>query len=96
MIKIIISYWCGIICPFCYIGEQRMKNLMKELNIFDKFEFKLLNFKLDPNSPKQRKLNIVELLAKKYNKSIDDARNSVNYINELGKAEGIDFKYEHV
>jgi len=94
MNKIIISYWSDFICPFCYIGEQRMKNLMKELNIFDKFKFKLLSFELDPNAPKQRKLNIVENLAKKYNMSIDDARNTVNHINELGKAEGIDFKYD--
>ena len=71
-----------------------MKNLMKDLNILDKFEFKLLSFELDPNAPKQRKLNIVENFAKKYYMSIDDAKNTVNHINELGKAEGIDFKYD--
>ena len=71
-----------------------MKNLMKDLNILDKFEFKLLSFELDPNAPKQRKLNIVENFAKKYYMSIDEAKNTVNHINELGKAEGIDFKYD--
>ena len=94
MSKIKIMYWSDFICPYCYIAEQRMKNLMKELNIFDKFEFKLLSFELDPNAPKQRKLNIVENFAKKYYMSIDDARSTVNHINELGKAEGIDFKYD--
>ena len=48
MSKIKIQYWSDFICPYCYIAEQRMKNLMKELNIFDKFEFKLLSFELDP------------------------------------------------
>ena len=66
MSKIKILYWSDFICPFCYIAEQRMKNLMKELNISDKFEFKLLSFELDPNAPKERKLNIVENFAKKY------------------------------
>ena len=94
MSKIKIMYWSDFICPYCYIAEQRMKNLMKELNIFDKFEFKLLSFELDPNAPKQRKLNIVENFAKKYYISIDEARSTVNHINELGKAEGIDFKYD--
>ena len=92
--KIKIIYWSDFICPYCYIAEQRMKNLMKDLNILDKFEFKLLSFELDPNAPKQRKLNIVENFAKKYYMSIDDAKNTVNHINELGKAEGIDFKYD--
>ena len=94
MEKIKITYWSDFICPYCYIAEQRMKNLMKELNIFDKFEFKLLSFELDPNAPKQRKLNIVENFAKKYYLSIDEAKKTVNHINELGKAEGIDFKYD--
>ena len=94
MSKIKISYWSDFICPYCYIAEQRMKNVMKELNIFDKFEFKLLSFELDPNAPKQRKLNIVENFAKKYYISIEQAKNTVNHINELGKAEGIDFKYD--
>jgi len=92
--KIKITYWSDFICPYCYIAEERMKNLMKELNIFDKFEFKLLSFELDPNAPKQRKLNIVENFAKKYHISIDEAKNTVNHINELGRAEGIDFKYD--
>ena len=57
MSKIKILYWSDFICPFCYIGEQRMKNLIKELEITDKFEFKLLAFELDPNAPRESKLN---------------------------------------
>ena len=71
-----------------------MKNLMKELNILNKFEFKLLSFELDPNAPKQRKLNINELLAQKYNMPIEKANQTIDHINQLGKAEGIDFKYD--
>ena len=94
MSKIKIQYWSDFICPYCYIAEQRMKNLMKELNIFDKFVFKLLSFELDPNAPKQRKLNIVENFAKKYYMPIEQAKATVDHINQLGKAEGIDFRYD--
>ena len=94
MEKIKILYWSDFICPFCYIGEQRMKNVMKELNILDKFEFKLLSFELDPNAPKQRNLNVSQILAKKYNMTTEKANQTVEYINQLGKAEGIDFKYD--
>ena len=94
MSKIQILYWSDFICPYCYIAEQRMKNLMKELNILDKFEFKLLSFELDPNAPKERKLNIVENFAKKYFMPIEQAKATVDHINKLGKAEGIDFKYD--
>ena len=96
MSRIKISYWSDFVCPFCYIGEQRMKNLMKELNIMDKFEFKLLAFELDPNAPRESKLNIIEGLAKKYHMPVVKAKQSVEYMNKLGKAEGIDFKFDTV
>ena len=92
MEKIKISYWSDFICPFCYIGEQRMKNVMKELNILDKFKFQFLSFELDPSSPKESKHNIIEGLAKKYHMSIEQAKESINYINKVGKEEGIDMK----
>ena len=94
MQKIKILYWSDFICPYCYIAEQRMKNLMKELNITDKFEFKLLSFELDPSAPKERKLNIVENFAKKYYMPIEQAKQTVDHINQLGKGEGIDFRYD--
>ena len=94
MSKIKISYWSDFACPFCYIGGQRMKNLMKELNIMDKFEFKLLAFELDPNAPRESKLNIIEDLAKKYHMPVEKAKQTVEHMNKLGKAEGIDFKYD--
>ena len=96
MSKIKISYWSDFACPFCYIGEQRMKNLMKELNIMDKFEFKLLAFELDPNAPRESKLNIIEDLAKKYHMPVEKAKQTVEHMNKLGKAEGIDFKNDTV
>ena len=37
MSKIKISYWSDYACPFCYIAEKRMQNLLKELNLEDKF-----------------------------------------------------------
>ena len=92
MSKIKIVYWSDFICPFCYIGEQRMKNLMKELNIMDKFEFKFLSFELDPNAPKEIKLNLVESMAKKYRMPIEQSKKSIERINQLGRAEGLDFK----
>ena len=94
MQKIKIKYWSDFICPYCYIAEERMKNLMKKMNIFDEFEFKLLSYELDPSAPKERKLNIVENFAKKYFLPIEQAQKTVENINKLGRSEGIDFKYD--
>ena len=92
MSKIQILYWSDFICPYCYIAEQRMKNLMKELNIMDKFEFKFLSFELDPYAPNEVKSNLIESMAKKYHMPLERAKKSIEYINQLGKEEGLDFK----
>jgi predicted DsbA family dithiol-disulfide isomerase len=96
MQKIKIAYWSDFVCPFCYIGEQRMKNVMKELNIFDKFEFQFLSFELDPSAPKQSKLSVLEGLAKKYNMPKDQAKKSLDYINKIGRELGLDFRGDTV
>ena len=96
MQKIKIAYWSDFVCPFCYIGEQRMKNVMKELNIYDKFEFKFLSFELDPSAPKQSKLSILEGLAKKYNMPKENAKRSLDYINKIGRELGLDFRGDTV
>ena len=72
-----------------------MKNVMKELNIFDKFEFKFLSFELDSNNTSiKTELTIAEKLAQKYHMPIEKAKKTIEYINKLGKEEGIDLKMD--
>ena len=93
MSRIIILYWIDFICPYCFIAIQRMKNLMHELNITNQFEFKPLSYEIDPYAARERELNIIENFAKKYKISIEEAKQRVEDISKLGRAEGIDFKY---
>ena len=93
MSRIIILYWIDFICPYCFIAIKRMKNVMQELNITDQFEFRPLSYEIDPYAAKERKLNIIENFAKKYEISIEEAKQRVEYISKLGRDEGIDFKY---
>ena len=94
MSKIKISYWSDYVCPFCYIGEQRIKNILKQHNLTDKFEFEFRSFELDPNSQSKDNKKIDELLSKKYNMPIEKARQNISYINKLGKEEGINMKFD--
>ena len=94
MSKIKISYWSDYVCPFCYIGEQRIKNILKQHNLTDKFEFEFRSFELDPNPQSKNNKKIDELILNKYNMSIEKARQNISYINKLGKEEGINMKFD--
>ena len=87
-----ITYWSDFACPYCYIGNTRLKRAIKNLNL--EVEFDIRAFELDQNAPKNVQSTTVERFAQKYGLSIEDAKKQVSQISSLGIEEGIDFKYE--
>lgn len=87
-----ITYWSDFACPYCYIGNTRLKRAIDDLNL--DVEFDIRAFELDLNAPKDVQSTTVERFAIKYGLSIEDAEKQVTQISELGHNEGIDFKYE--
>lgn len=87
-----ITYWSDFACPYCYIGNTRLKRAIKDLNL--DVEFDIRAFELDQNAPKDVQSTTVERFAIKYGLSKEDAAKQVAQISSLGIEEGIDFKYE--
>jgi len=88
-----ITYWSDFACPYCYIGNTRLKRAIEELEIRDDVEFDIHAFELDQNAPKDVESTTVERFALKYGLSIEGAQKEVDNISKLGIGEGIDFKY---
>ena len=88
-----IVYWSDYSCPYCYIGEARLKKALLELNISDKVEVEMKAFQLDPNAPKRSIGDTVTRFAHKYGMTKTQAKEQINYISQMGVAEGLDFKY---
>ena len=87
-----ITYWSDFACPYCYIGNTRLKKAIDDLDL--DVEFDIRAFELDQNAPRDVQSTTVERFAVKYSLSIEDARKQVNQISQLGADEGIDFKYD--
>lgn len=88
-----ITYWSDFACPYCYIGNTRLKRTIKDLNLEDEIEFDIRAFELDQNAPKDVESTTVERFAIKYELSLNDAQKQVDNISKLGVEDGIDFKY---
>ncbi len=45
-----ITYWSDYACPYCYIGETGLRNVIKDMPEFkdEEVEFKMKVFQLDP------------------------------------------------
>ena len=90
-----ITYWSDYACPYCYIGEARMKKALEEISENENMdvEIEMKALQLDPSAGEHATGDTQTRFAKKYGISYEHAGRSVEHISELGRAEGIDFKY---
>lgn len=45
-----ITYWSDYACPYCYIGEERLKKAIEESGICEDVELEMKAFQLDPSA----------------------------------------------
>lgn len=87
-----IEIWSDYACPFCYIGEKRLERTLAEIG--DKnIEVEFKSFELDPYADKETTSTTPERFAQKYGLSLEAARKRIEQISDMGRGEGIDFKY---
>ena len=88
-----IKIWSDFACPYCYIGERRLENAIKQLKLEKDVEIRYKAFELDPNASYDTTLKTPERFAKKYRLSLEEAIKRVEEISSLGRALGLDFRY---
>ena len=88
-----IIYWSDYACPYCYIGEVRLKKAIKLLNSDEDISLEMKSFQLDPTAGEHAASDTVTRFAKKYNLTKEQAAENIEHISRLGIGEGIDFKY---
>lgn len=89
----VITIWSDFVCPYCYIGERRLKDAIRELGIEDEIQIEYRAFELDPNAPIKPEGNVADRMAAKYGISVEQAKKRVEEIDRLGRDLGIDFKF---
>lgn len=93
-----ITFWSDYACPFCYIGETRLKKAISELEDEKKIargqvDLTMKAFQLDPTAGTHAGGDTLTRFARKYNLTMEQAAGRINSISEMGIAEGLDFKY---
>lgn len=88
-----IAIWSDFACPFCYIGEKRLQDAIEELGAKKKFNIIYKAFELDRNAPRETTQTIPELIARKYNLSLEEAKQRVADIDKAGNDAGLVFRY---
>ena len=88
-----IELWSDYACPFCYIGEKRLKKALAALKDGASVEVEIKSFELDATASREVVSSTTERFAKKYGLSREEAAARIEAISEMGRAEGINFRY---
>lgn len=88
-----ILYWSDYSCPYCYIGEERLKKALSSLGKDKDIEIEMKAFQLDPTCADHPTEDTQTRFARKYGISMEQAAHTIEHISQLGRAEGLDFKY---
>ena len=88
-----ITYWSDYACPYCYIGEARLKRALAQIPELKNVEIEMKSFQLDPSAGAHATGDTQTRFAHKYGISMEAAGRQIETISRMGRAEGIDFNY---
>lgn len=83
--------WSDIICPWCYLGERRLRRALRRLPWGDQVDVHLRAFQLDPRADHEPG-DLRLALERKYGPGAFDAM--TRRLVPMGRAEGIDYRFD--
>ncbi|MFJ5830502.1 DsbA family oxidoreductase [Streptomyces sp. NPDC093089] len=89
-----VEIWSDIACPWCYIGKARFEKGLAAFAHRDDVEVVHRSFELDPNSPKGDRAPVLDMLAKKYGRTLDEARAMEAHVASNAHSEGLAYLTE--
>lgn len=70
----LLEVWSDVACPFCYIGKRHLESALAAFPHADEVDVRWRSFQLAPDAPRDVEGSQVEHLARKYGKTLDEAR----------------------
>ncbi|MFF6775162.1 DsbA family oxidoreductase [Streptomyces sp. NPDC012637] len=89
-----VEIWSDIACPWCYIGKARFEKGLAAFAHRDEIEVVHRSFELDPNRAKGDTGPVLEMLAAKYGRSLDEARAMEAHVASNAHSEGLGYRTE--
>ncbi|WP_377891514.1 DsbA family protein [Alkalihalobacillus sp. R86527] len=91
-----VEIWSDFVCPFCYIGKRRLENALQTFPHRDQVTITYRNFELDPNAEKSSGKSKAELLASKYNVSLEQAEGMCENMRQQAENEKLTFDFKNM
>ncbi len=85
-----VEIWSDIICPWCYVGKRRFEMALADYP--GNVQVIWRSFELDPDAPPHLEEKLVEMLARKYDISVEDAEEMNMRVTRAARDVGLEYR----
>jgi predicted DsbA family dithiol-disulfide isomerase len=89
-----VEIWSDFMCPFCYIGKRRFEAALEQFSNKNDVEVVYRSFELDPNAPRDVNHSVHEMLASKYNMTLERAKAMNEDVAGQAQSVGLTFNFD--
>lgn len=91
-----VDVWSDVVCPWCAIGKAELERALALFDHGEQVEVVWHSFELDPTAPPVQEVDYVELLARKYGRSRDEAQVGLDRMRRRGTEVGLDLRFDTI
>lgn len=85
-----IEVWSDVVCPWCYIGQRRLQQVLEEDGRTDVVVVGR-SFELDPRAERDPGRTLEEMLAAKYGMTAGEARTANQQVTRIAASVGLEY-----
>lgn len=86
-----LEIWSDVVCPYCYVGKRRIESALARFPHRERVNVLWKSFQLDPSAPSEQAMPLRELLAGKYDVSVEKAEEMQVRVTAMAAEEGLTF-----
>jgi predicted DsbA family dithiol-disulfide isomerase len=89
-----VEIWSDIVCPWCYVGKARFEKGLAAFAHRDEIEVVHRSFELDPSRATRETTPVIDMIAKKYGRTREEAQAMEERVASTARAEGLEYRTE--
>ncbi|MCH0539587.1 DsbA family oxidoreductase [Streptomyces sp. MUM 203J] len=89
-----VEIWADIACPWCYVGKARFREALAAFPGRDDVEVVHRSFELDPGRAKGDTAPVIDMLARKYGRTREEALGMEEHVASQARAQGLGYLTE--
>ncbi|MBD5355544.1 MAG: DsbA family oxidoreductase [Bacteroides sp.] len=87
-----ITIWQDFACPFCYIGETQLEEIINKMNLSGDVKMQFRAYQLDPNAPTVPVESMTQHFMSEHGNTEEEAQHLIERITKMAARVGLDYK----